>query len=61
MDELAYAQYIKKANKAEEIRRTIFELYGFGTNWRDAYFMAIKDKLLSKEEKALVKEFYPVK
>lgn len=61
MDELAYSQYIRRANKAEEIYRTIRELYGWENPWKTAYFMAIKDKLLSKEEKDLVKEFNPVR
>ena len=65
MDELAYRRYIQHMNesekKASEIYRTIRELYGYDTPWKKAYFMAIKDKLLSKEEKDIVKKFYPVK
>ena len=61
MDELAYKQHIKRANEAEFIYNTIRELYGYEIPWKQAYFMAIKDKLLYPEEKNLVKEFYPVR
>lgn len=61
MDELAYARHIRRAKKAEEIYTTIRELYGWKTPWSKAYFMAIKDKLLTKEDKEIVKEFYPVR
>lgn len=61
MDELAYARHIKRANEAEKVYRTIRELYGWEIPWNKSYFMAIKDKLLSREEKELVKEFYPIK
>lgn len=61
MDELAYARHIKRAKEAEEVYRTIRELYGLEIPWNKSYFMAIKDKLLSREEKELVKEFYPIK
>lgn len=56
-----YQAYIQQMKKAEEIYNTIRELYGYGTPWKLAYFMAIKDKLLSKEDKDLVKMFYPVR
>lgn len=61
MDELAYARHIQRANEAEKLYRTILELYGWEIPWNKAYFMAIKDRLLSKEEKNLVLEFYPVR
>ena len=61
MNELAYTQHIKKAEKADTLYRTIRELYGWESPWRETYFRAIKDKLLSKEDKLLVKEFHPVK
>ena len=60
MDELAYARYNKRANEAGEVYKTIRELYGWEIPWKKAYFMAIKDKLLSKEEKDLVKQYHPV-
>ena len=61
MDELAYARHIRRAKEADELVKAILEVYGFRTPWKKAYFMAIKDKLLSKEEKELVKEFHPVR
>lgn len=61
MDELAYARYHKRANAADELYRTIRELYGWEIPWNKAYYMAIKDKLLSSEEKHLVKEFHPIR
>ena len=60
MDELAYARHIKRAKEAENVYRTIRELYGWEIPWKKSYFMAIKDKLLTKEEKDLVKQFHPV-
>lgn len=61
MNELAYARHIKRAKDADWIYESIRELYGYEIPWKKAYFMAINDKLLSKEEKELVKEFHPVK
>lgn len=60
MDELAYARHIQRAKEAENVYRTIRELYGWEIPWNKSYFMAIKDKLLSKEEKDLVKQFHKV-
>lgn len=61
MDELAYARHIQRANEADFIYKTIRELYGYEIPWKQAYFMAIKEKLLYPKEKELVKEFYPVR
>ena len=60
MDELAYARHINRAKEAENVYRTIRELYGWEIPWNKSYFMAIKDKLLTKEEKDLVKQYHPV-
>lgn len=60
MDEVAYARYIKRSKESDEIYCTIRELYGWSVPWDKAYFMAIKDKILSKDDKALVKEFHPI-
>ena len=60
MDELAYAQHIKRSKEAENVYCAIRELYGWEIPWNKSYFMAIKDKLLTKEEKDLVKQFHPV-
>lgn len=61
MNEVAWALHCKKEKQAEEIYRTIRELYGWEIPWNKSYFMAIKDKMLSADEKNLVKEFYPIK
>ena len=61
MDELMYLRYQDRAKKADEIQRAVMELYGFGVPWKQSYFMAIKDRLLSKEEKELVKVFHPIR
>ena len=61
MDDLAYARYVRRAKKAEECFIAIRELYGWHIPFRKAYLMAIKDKLLSNEEKNLINEFYPVR
>lgn len=61
MDELAYARYYQNERKARELYLAIRDLYGWGYTWAQTYFMAIKDKMLSKEEKELLKQFYPIK
>lgn len=61
MDEAAYTRYIARSKEADEIYRTIRELYGWLTPWDKAYFMAIKDGILSKDDKKLVKEFHPIR
>lgn len=61
MDGLMYLKYQDRAKKADELQRTVMELYGFEVPWKQAYFMAIKDRILSKEEKELVKEFHPIR
>ena len=61
MDEIAYARHLKRADRADETYRTIREIYGWEIPWNKSYFMAIKDKLLTKEDKELVKEFHPVR
>ena len=58
MDELAYRRHIKRANEAEKLYKTIREMYGKEIPWKQAYILAVKDRLLSDEEKNLVKEFY---
>ena len=61
MNEAAYTNHINRANKSDEIYRTIRDLYGWSIPWYEAYFMAIKDGILSKDDKQLVKEFHPVR
>ena len=61
MDEVAYAQHIKRAKEADLIYNAIREIYGREIPWKVAYFNAIKDKLLSKEDKMIVKEVHPVR
>lgn len=61
MDELVYARYMANVKKADALHRTIMELYGYNIPWKQAYFMAIEDKLLSKDDKSLLKEFHPIK
>ena len=61
MDELAYARYYQNEKKAREVYLAIRDLYGWDYTWAQAYFKALKDKLISKEEKELVKTYYPIK
>ena len=61
MNEAAWALYCKMAKQADEIYRTIRDLYGWEIPWNKSYFMAIKDKMFTADEKNLVKEFYPIK
>lgn len=61
MDEFAYAAYIRRAKKADDVYETIRDLYGWEISWPTAYYRAIKDRLLSKEEKDLVKQFHPIR
>ena len=61
MDEVAYARYMQRAKDADFIYKTIREIYGYEIPWKQAYYKALKDKLLYPEEKKLVKEFHPIK
>ena len=61
MNAVDWALYCKRAKQADEIYRTIRELYGWGIPWNKSYFMAIKDKMFTEDENNLVKEFYPIK
>lgn len=60
MDEVEWAHYLQVSKRADEIYRTVRELYGWEIPWNKVYFMAIKDKLLSADEKNIVKKFYPI-
>jgi hypothetical protein len=57
----AYEKYIQRAERAEGLYNAVRDLYGWDVPWKQAYYKALKDRLLSQEEKNLVKEFYPVR
>ena len=58
LDERVYAEHWKRSNKADELYDTIRELYGQDIPLKQAYFKALRDDMLSKEDKALLREFY---
>lgn len=60
MDEIAYARYIQTAKKADELYDTIRDLYGREIPWKAAYYRALRDRMLTDEEKIIVKRFHPL-
>ena len=58
LDERAYAEYWKRSNKADELYGAIRELYGKDIPLKQAYLKALRDGMLSEEDKALLREFY---
>lgn len=60
MDELAYRRYCDRGKAADDIFRTIKSMYA-SLSWRNAYLRAVKDGLLTKDERELVREFHPVR
>lgn len=59
MDELVYRRYCDRRKAADDIFRAIRSMYASLT-WRDAYLRAVKDGFLTKDDKELIREFYPV-
>lgn len=60
MDELAYRCYCDRGKAADDIFRAIKSMYA-SLSWRNAYLRAVKDGLLTKDERELVREFHPVR
>lgn len=60
MDELAYRRYCDRRKAADDIFRTVRSMYP-SLLWRDAYLRAVKDGLLTKDDRELVREFHPVR
>lgn len=60
MDELAYRRYCDRGKIADNIFRAVRSEYPF-LPWRNAYLRAVKDGLLTKDERELVREFHPVR
>lgn len=60
MDELAYRRYCDRGKAADDIFRAIKSMYA-SLPWRDAYLRAVKDGLLTKDERELVRESHPVR
>lgn len=59
MDELAYRRYCDRGKAADDIFRAVKGMYPSLT-WQDAYLRAVKDRLLTKDDKELVREFHSV-
>lgn len=59
MDELAYRRYCDRGKAADDIFRAVKSMYA-SLPWRTAYVRAVKDGLLTKDDRALVLEFHPV-
>lgn len=58
-NEIRYALYVKRAKAADELYKTIRDLYGDERPWKQVYMLAIRDKVLSEDEKNLLCEFHP--
>lgn len=59
MDELAYRRYCDRGKAADDIFRAVKSMYA-SLPWRDAYLRAVKDRVLTKDDRELVREFHPV-
>lgn len=59
MDELAYRRYCDREKAADDIFRAVKGMYPSLT-WQDAYLRAVKDRLLTKDDRELVREFHSV-
>ena len=59
MDELAYRRYCDREKAAYDIFRAVKDMYP-SLIWKDAYLQAVKDKLLTKDDRELVREFHSV-
>ena len=60
MDELAYRRYCDRGKAADDIFRAVRSMYP-SLPWRDASLRAVKDGLLTKDDRELVREFHPVR
>lgn len=59
MDELAYRRYCDRRKAADDIFRAVKGMYP-SLIWQDAYLRAVKDRLLTKDDRELVREFHSV-
>lgn len=59
MDKLAYRRYCDRGKAAYDIFKAVKSMYPF-LPWKDAYLRAVKDGLLTKDDRKLVREFHPV-
>ena len=60
MDELVYRRYCDRGKAADDIFRAVKSMYA-SLPWRDSYLRAVKDGLLTKDDRELVREFHPVR
>lgn len=60
IDELAYRRYCDRGKAADDIFRAVKSIYP-SLSWQDAYLRAVKDGLLTKDDRNLVREFHPVR
>lgn len=58
-DELAYRRYCDRRKAADDIFRAVKCMYP-SLIWQDAYLRAVKDGLLTKDDRELVREFHSV-
>ena len=59
MNEMAYRAYCDRGKKALDLYNAVKTMYGSLT-LREAYFRAIKDGVLTKEDRSLLREFYTI-
>lgn len=60
MNELAYQLHIKKAKQAEELYRSLRDIYGNDLDRDHLFRRARFDKLISDEENRLLLDFVPM-
>lgn len=60
MDELAYRRYCDRGKAADDIFRAIKSMYA-SLPQQDAYLRAVKDGLLTKDNRELDREFHPLR
>lgn len=59
MDELTYRRYCNRGKAADDIFWAVKSMYA-PMPWRTAYVRAVKDGLLTKDDRELVREFHPI-
>lgn len=59
LNESAYRHYCDRGKAAYDIFRAVKSMYA-SLPWREAYLRAVRDGVLTKDERQLVREFHPI-